>query len=522
MKIHLLVALVVSVLVILSFISMVQASTGWSKTYQDGPMDTLTPRSVIQTIDGGYATAVFAYLRQENQQGLSSSYELQILKTDSNGAVQWKKSYPTVEDPNHLTPTINTYSDQYVIVQTADQGYVVAGSGGQFWLFKVNAQGTVVWSKVYTLSDEAYANSYLNSMIQTTDGGFALVGAVDTDQAGRDFWIVKTNSLGVAQWNQTFNSGTYTNQIAETYPCDDEAQCVIQTNDGGYAIVGTNSLYRASTSSIVYATWIVKTDAQGKQVWNHGYDLINEQGYRRIIIQTSDNGYAVAGTQNNDFCLFKIKSSNQFEWSQIYGDQDTDTPCALVQLEDGGYAIAGTWTPTNMTAIRNTMGLIRTDTSGTIIWTKTFTAKQDPSAWEHGIDQAYAMIRTSDGAYALVGSTRFGSEYHQDIFFVKTETLEQNPKTTPLPNPSTSQNNSTQSPDQTAQPSTNPTQPSQTQNPYTTINPNDDSSDNAFQLDNPQNILLIVGVITTIIVITALSIAYKKKKASSASKSVNF
>ncbi len=514
MKKHTLAALATIILLILSFTSIVQASTGWFRNYQGGSMDFLTPTSVVQTIDGGYVTAVFGYLRQESQQGLISSYELQILKTDLNGEVQWKKSYPTVEDPNHLTPMINTYSDQYIIVQTADQGYVVAGGYGNFWLFKINAQGIVVWSNLYTLSDESYGSSYLNSMIQTSDGGFALAGVVDTVHDGKDFWLVKTNSLGVAQWNQTFNSGTYTDQLGSIYPCDDIAQCVIQTSDAGYAIVGANSLYRTSTSSIVYATWIVKTDTQGKQVWNRGYDLMNEQGYRRIIIQTSDNGYAIAGTQNNDFCLFKIKSSNQFEWSQIYGDQETDTPCSLIQLEDGGYALSGTWTPTNMTAKRNTMGLLRTDSSGTISWTKTFTAKQDTSDWEHGTDRAYAMIRTSDGAYALVGSTQFGSELHQDVFFVKTETLEQIPKTTPQPNPSTSENNPTQSPDQTAQPSSNPTQPSQTQNPTVTINPSDDSSDNILRFDNPQNILLIVGVVVTIIVINVLLIVLIRGKKS--------
>ncbi len=475
-------------------------------------MDILTPRSIVQTTDGGYAMAVFGYLRQESAEGLSSSYELQILKTDSNGAEQWKRSYPTVEDPNNLSPEINTYADQYIIVQTADQGYVVAGSGGQFWLFKVNAQGTVIWSNVYALSDETYANSYLNSMIQTTDGGFALVGAVDNGQTGTDFWIVKTNSLGVPQWNKTYNSGTYTDQLGGTYPCDDEAQCVIQTSDGGYAIVGTNSLYRASTSSIVYATWIVKTDAQGKQVWNHGYDLINEPGYRRIIIQTSDSGYAIAGTQNNDFCLFKIKSSNQLEWSTIYGDQETDTPCALVQLEDGGYALAGTWTPTNMTAIRNTMGLLRTDSSGTIMWTKLFTARQDSSAWEHGVDRASAMIRTSDGAYALVGSTLFGSEYHQDVFFVKTETLEQPPQATSLPTPLASEDNPAYSPDQTSQPSSTPGQSSPTQNPSVSSTPNDDSSENIIQIDSPQGILIIGIIILVISFVVALVIIITKRR----------
>ncbi len=494
-------------------IPLTQCSTGWLKIYQGGSLDVLTPLSMIQTSDSGYAIAVFGYIRQESSQGLTSSYELQILRTDSNGATLWKKSYLTVNDPSNFTPAIDTYSDQYAIVQTADGGFVIAGGSGQFWLFKVSSQGTVVWSRIYQLNDEASANSYLYSMIQTSDGGFALAGAVDTLEGAKDYWLVKTNSQGVAQWNQTFNSGTYTDQIGTTTPCDDYAQGIIQSNDGGFVLVGTNSLFRASTSSIVYASWVVKTDAQGKQLWNQGYDWINEQGYKRYIIQTSDNGYAVAGTQNNDFCLFKISGSGQFQWSKIYGEQETDVPCGLVQLADNGYGIAGTWTPINTTYTRSTVGLLRTDSTGQTLWTKTYSAKETTTAFS--IDQANVMIQTKDGSYAIAGSTTFGTENHQDIFFVKTETLEQPPQTTPLPDLSSSETNPTQIPYQTTQPSSGPTQNTQTQNPNPMNTPTGSSDNGIFQIDSPQNILLIAGIIVVLAAISVLLIVFIGRKKSS-------
>ena len=398
---------------------------------------------------------LFGYLRRNNPAGgpFTSSYELQILKTDSNGGVQWKRSYPTVEDPNHVTPTINTYSNRYSIVQTADQGYVVAG--GSFWLFKVNSQGSVLWSKTYNLNDEFYGSSQLYSMVQTRDGGFALAGSVETAEGGEDFWLVKTNSAGVAQWNRTYNSGTYTDGGGYVTPREDIANCVIQTSDGGYALVGSASLFRASTSSVVYSSWVVKTDAQGNQLWNKGYDLLNNQGYEHVIIQTNDSGYAIAGTENDDFCLFKTGSTGQLQWSKIYGDTQDAHPCSLVQLKDGGYAVAGTWTQTNNTIlVRPTMALLRTDSSGQTLWTKTYSAKENVTTVS--TEQAKAMILTSDGSYAIVGHTQFGSETHQDVFFVKTETLEQPPDIVPLPTPSTSDPSTT--PGQTSEPSSNQSQ----------------------------------------------------------------
>lgn len=477
-------------------------------------MDFLTPVSVVQTLDGGYATAISGVLSRVDDIGyeghFSTTYQLQILKTDSNGNFQWKKSYSTIEDPNHVTPTIDTYSDSYVIVQTSDQGYVIAGGG--FWLFKINSQGTVLWSHLYTF-DESTGGSKVNAMIQTSDGGFALAGLINTYDGSEDFWLVKTNSLGLAQWNQTYNSGTYTDGGVYVNARNDEATCVIQTNDGGYALVGSASLFSSSTDSLTYSSWVVKTDSSGNQVWNKGYDLLNLKGYKIMIIQTIDDGYAIAGTQNNDFCLFKIKASNQFEWSQLYGDPHTDTPCGLVQLEDGGYAIAGTWTPTNTTSTRNTMGLIRTDSLGKTSWIKSYSAKEDASllAGKYSRDVAYSMIRTTDGSYVLVGSTQFESETHQDVFFVKTETLEQTPQTSPIPTPAPSEPSTTESPGQSSQPSSSPTQTGQSIQPSGTNNPS--TSDNSIaQIFNGDGILIFMGVALAIVIAIPVVILLKTRK----------
>jgi hypothetical protein len=504
-------------LVILLVSPTTMASAGWTRTYQGENMDILTPTSVVQTQDGGYATTIIGELRRVDNLGydghFTQSFELQILKTDSNGVVQWKHSYPTVEDPSHVTPTINTYAERYVIVQTADQGYVVAGSYQQFWLFKVNSQGSVLWSKIYNLNDESSGYGQLYSMIQTSDGGFALTGSVETFDGGKDFWLVKTNSFGVAQWNQTYNSGTYTDSVGNANPNDDVAKYVIQTSDGGYALVGSTSLFRASTSSLVYSDWVVKTNSQGIQLWNRGHDLLNDQGYDDVIIQTSDNGYAIAGTQNGDFCLFKTSSTSQLQWSKIYGDQDIDAPCSLVQLEDGGYAIAGMWTPANTTKLKPTLGLLRTDSSGQTLWIRNYSAKEDAASFSFSYDQAKAMIRTSDGCYALIGSTMMERETHQDVFFVKTETLEQNPQKTPNPTPITSEPSTTQTPTQTLQPSINPSQSAQNPLPSSPNTSNSTANPNILQISNQETMLLIAGaVLVAIVVSLALIVAKAKRK----------
>jgi len=57
------------------------------------------------------------------------------------------------------------------------------------------------WTKTYggTSSDSA------QRVIQTLDGGYAVLGATQSFGAGGiDFWLVKTDRYGNMEWNQTY------------------------------------------------------------------------------------------------------------------------------------------------------------------------------------------------------------------------------------------------------------------------------------------------------------------------------
>jgi hypothetical protein len=287
---------------------------------------------------------------------------------------------------------------------------------------------------------------------------------------------------------------------------EDIAKSVIQTSDGGYALVGSTTLFRASTSSIVYASLVVKTDTAGKLLWSKGFDLINVPNKYRII-QTSDSGYAVTGTQNEDFCLFKIDSSNQLQWSKIYTDLETQSVCGLVQLNDGGFAIAGT--AGNGASVKYAMTLLRVDTSGQTTWTRSYHANQNSTTISN--DWAYGFIRTADGGYALVGSTNFGSETHQDVFLVKTESLEDPPQstttmTTPTPSISEPSNSLTPSPT-----GLSPTQSTDTQTPNAspTHVPNEIIMPDLTKTEN--QIILIALAMSIIVVLTIFAFRIRRR-----------
>jgi parallel beta-helix repeat protein len=256
--------------------------------------------------------------------------------------------------------------------------------------------GGIVWNQTYgTENYEA-----VNFMIQTDDEGFALVGntAPSLLNASYDAWLVKTDANGNMQWNQTYG-GT-----SRDYGC-----CVIQTIDGGYAIVGYTN------SSGTFDAWLIKTDSGGNSQWSKTYGGSGSDNAYRVI-QTSDGGYVIGGTTSslgagaNDFWLIRVDSSGNEQWNKTHGGSGSDSLNSMVQADDNGYALVGY--TSSFGAGGGDIFLVKTDVGGNMQWSETYGGNES--------DSGYSVIQTVDGGYAVAGYT--GPFASSDVFLVKTDT----------------------------------------------------------------------------------------------------
>ena len=170
------------------------------------------------------------------------------------------------------------------------------------------------------------------SLVQTSEGGYAIVGeTLSYGAGGGDFWLVKTDTNGNVQWNKLYG-GTDR----------DSARSLVQTSDGGYALAG----YSYSSDVGINNAWLVKTDDLGNMKWNKTYGG-TESDLVMSLVQTSDGGYALAGETysfgagEGDFWLVKTDESGTMQWNQTYGGTEWDLVVSLIQTSDGGYALAG-------------------------------------------------------------------------------------------------------------------------------------------------------------------------------------
>jgi len=118
------------------------------------------------------------------------------------------------------------------------------------------------------------------SLIQTSDGGYAIAGFTKSFGAGDyDVYVVKLDANGNLQWTKTIGG-----------PESEEGNSLIQTSDGGYAIAGVTLSFGAGEPDV----YVVKLDANGNLQWTKTIDGEGDDSGSSLI-QTSDGGYAIAG-----------------------------------------------------------------------------------------------------------------------------------------------------------------------------------------------------------------------------------
>lgn len=188
---------------------------------------------VQQTKDGGYILA--AKTQSTYGDALSLTEDVWIIKTDADGKEQWSKIFDGAN-----------IGQIYSVHQTSDGGYILAGytelrtGNNDAWLIKTDENGNQQWSK--TLG--GIKIDVTNSVQQTKDGGYVLVGYAESYGAGKyDAWLIKTDANGDEQWSKTFGGAS-----------EERAYAIQQTTDSGYVLAGSVSSYGAGLTD----AWLIK------------------------------------------------------------------------------------------------------------------------------------------------------------------------------------------------------------------------------------------------------------------------
>ena len=256
------------------------------------------------------------------------------------------------------------------------------------------------------------------SIIQTSDGGYAILGMTNSTDgdldfknlAVNDYWLVKLKADGSLDWQKTYGGSK-----------DDQGQQIIQTSDGGYAITGyaMSDDGDGSNNEGFHDNWILRLDASGNILWEKNFGFSGHD-HSYDLVQTADGGFFFSGfldvTSSNgegstdkssltahgvgEFWGTKIDDNGNLEWRKFFGGTNNDRSFGVVNAHDGGYVLAGA-SESDDFDIANPKGsydfwAVKVDKNGNFEWESSFGGT--------GIDQAQDILAT-EGGYIIVGNT---------------------------------------------------------------------------------------------------------------------
>ncbi len=284
-------------------------SAQWQKLYADAGAD--SAGVIRQTADGGYIVVSSG----------GSTTSCNAMRLDSSGNIAWQRKFDA------------SYGVFNSAMETSDGGYVLAGTRQtgtytySYFVVKLESTGNVSWQKTYAMGEYNW-----HPMIrETSDRGFILAGASRSMSTSYQYFLARLDSNGNVIWGKAYG---YAGGQSEAYD-------VRETSDKGYILVG-----RSNSFSVFYNVWVLKLNAAGGIVWQKNYGKADkDSGEARSVLQTADGGYAVlvSGSVYGDAILIlKLRGEGTLEWQKLYNAGTVWTRgFSIENTGDGGYIVGG-------------------------------------------------------------------------------------------------------------------------------------------------------------------------------------
>ncbi len=315
----------------------------------------------------------------------AGSWDVYMVKLDSYFNIEWTKTIGgnNIDVGNSIT-------------QTSDGGYVIVGYTGSYgagnydvYLIKLDSIGNVKWTR--TVGGTGY--DYGNSVVQAKDGGLVISGYTGSFGAGSyDVYVVKLDSVGNLKWTKTIG-GTG----------DDEGNSITLTKDGGYAITGGTQSFGAGKEDV----YVVKLDSLGNLKWTKTIGGTGDDA-GNAIIQTNDNGYAITGQSDSyvggglDEYIVKLDSTSNLKYAKAIGNGYEEGNSIVQTLSGSIVSVGYTSEYTYSTGSSNAAYIVELDTSGNL-------ASTEAIAVEY-YTQGNSIVQTKDKGFAIAGTSIFGSD----------------------------------------------------------------------------------------------------------------
>jgi hypothetical protein len=404
--------IILSSLFLFFFVSHGQFQIDWQQCY--GSMDRDIAYDIAQIDDGYLVTgAVFSGGGQvtctEDEAGW-------LIKIDNSGNLLWQKCF------------IRKGAYRMVRAIGGPYFYLIGGSNNEpypddynLWVAKIDTLGNIIWERtlgnnIGILGGDQYGEA-------TADGGVIATAQIDSEggditnwHGGYDGWVIKLDSAGNTQWDQSIGSSEF-----------EFINGIIQTSDGGYlaGLYGTPNGIGGNVNCIVYSApggadaIVFKMDSVGNPEWHQCYGGSGPEAVNKLL--EVENGYLIAGIGgsnegdlvgsgwhgDHDVWLIKIDYTGTILWQKCYGGSNGESPKRIFQCSDGGFIVFSNTHSFNGDVIGNpsnspehpSIWIFKVDSIGNLLWQQCIGG--------HATERVYGVVKHSDYKYAVAGEMFF-------------------------------------------------------------------------------------------------------------------
>ncbi len=316
-------------------------------------------------------------------------------------------SYNNTQAQNTFEKIIDTLGSNFAtcIQETFDGGYVYCGESSY------NGNDLII-VKLDSVCTVEWAKTYSGPGIefatyieQTPDSGYMVNGVYNSGTNGLN-WLLRLNANGDTLWTRKYSVGIGATETGN-------GNSMASVNSTVYGMTG----YYLPPSLILSAHLIVAND-NGFQLASKIYNPSNlYSAESRAIDNTHDNGFVMAGgrgtsTSTADVYLIRTNTFGDTLWTRTYNRTQNDVAFDVKQTTDSGFIMACIVYDT--TVYKYNIWLIKSDAAGDTLWTKQYFSPYEQTALS--IEQTY------DGGYIMTGAA-MNSAMERNLSLIKTNSI---------------------------------------------------------------------------------------------------
>lgn len=240
-------------------------------------------------------------------------------------------------------------------------------------------------------------------VMKRLDGGYSIIGTAGIQMGRMIIHLLVVDSLGNLQCSTSVNK-PYVHKSAYSF---------VQLPDGRFASVGYVDSLSDPVPPDMYLVWFdVNGDTLRSEIY--GGDSL-DIGYWLEI--TPDSNFIIAGETksyglgSSDAWLIKTDTAGNIIWTKTFGGVSYDMARCVKNTPDKGFIILGSSYSSG--AGFSDIWLLKTDSLGNLEWSKTYGGE----CYEWGYE-----VEVLNNGYIIIGQTNsFGWNYAQDVYLIRTD-----------------------------------------------------------------------------------------------------